>query len=80
MAAASGHVAQINVSPRGGVPKFPVPSAEVTETGVVGDRQRDLRFHGGSQRAVSLYAAARIAALQAEGHPIGPGTTSRRSQ
>lgn len=74
MSAATGHVSQINVNPRGGVPKHAVPSAEVTAQGVVGDKQRDRRFHGGPQRAVSLYSAERIAALRAEGHPIAAGT------
>lgn len=72
---ATGRVAQINVNPQGGVPKHAVASAEVTTEGVVGDRQRDRRFHGGPQRAVSLYAAERIEALRAEGHPIAPGST-----
>ena len=69
-----GHVVQINVNPQGGVPKHRVPSAEVTKHGVAGDRQRDLRLHGGPQRAVSLYSYERIQALQAEGHMIAPGT------
>jgi MOSC domain-containing protein YiiM len=73
--AGTGQVAQINVNPRGGVPKYAVPSAEVTTQGVAGDKQRDRRFHGGPERAVSLYAAERIAALRAEGHPITAGTT-----
>lgn len=74
-ASISGQVVQINVNPRGGVPKYAVASAELTVQGVLGDRQRDLRFHGGPGRAVSLFAAERIAALQAEGHPITPGST-----
>ena len=41
--------------------------------GLEGDRQRDLRFHGGPLRAVSLYSLELIEALQAEGHPIAPG-------
>ncbi len=69
------HVVQINVNPQGGVPKHPVAQAEVTQHGVIGDRQNDLRFHGGPLRAVSLYAIERIQALQAEGHPIKSGTT-----
>lgn len=68
-------VVQINVNPQGGVPKYPVPGAEVTINGVVGDKQRDRRYHGGPTRAVSLYALERIQALQAEGHAIAPGTT-----
>lgn len=71
----AARVVQINVNPAGGVPKHPVPSAEVTINGVVGDKQRDLRYHGGPTRAVSLYALERIQALQAEGHAIAPGTT-----
>jgi MOSC domain-containing protein YiiM len=71
----SGCIAQINVNPQGGVPKYSVPSAEVTVNGVAGDRQRDRRFHGGPLRAVSLYSQERIEALRAEGHPIAPGTT-----
>ena len=70
-----GRLAHINVNPQGGVPKHPVPSAQVAAEGVRGDKQRDRRFHGGPERAVSLYALERIAALQAEGHPIAPGST-----
>ncbi|NTW98204.1 MAG: MOSC domain-containing protein [Oscillochloris sp.] len=69
-----GRIVQVNVNPLGGVPKRPVPAAEITVEGVVGDRQRDLRAHGGPSRAVSLFAIERIAALRAEGHPISPGS------
>lgn len=68
-------IIQINVNPEGGVPKYPVTSAEVTMNGVIGDKQRDRRYHGGPLRAVSLYSYELIQALQAEGHPIAPGTT-----
>ena len=70
-----GRLVQINVNPEGGVPKHAVPSARIHSEGVDGDRQRYLQFHGGPQRAVSLYSAEHIAALQAEGHPISPGST-----
>jgi MOSC domain-containing protein YiiM len=70
-----GRILQINVNPKGGVPKYPVPVVEITINGVRGDYQRDREHHGGPRRAVSLYSAERIAALQAEGHPIAPGTT-----
>jgi MOSC domain-containing protein YiiM len=69
-----GRVVQVNVNPDGGVPKYPVPSAEVTVNGVAGDRQRDRRHHGGPSRAVSLYSHDLIRALQAEGHAITPGS------
>lgn len=45
----------------------------LTPLGLEGDRQRDLRYHGGPERAVCLYSLERILALQAEGHPIFPG-------
>ena len=71
----AARVAQVNVNALGGVPKHGVPSAEITATGVVGDKQRDRRHHGGPTRAVSLYSYEHILALQAEGHPIAPGST-----
>lgn len=70
-----GQLIQINVNPKGGVPKHPVASTRVTTNGVAGDKQRNRRFHGGAQRAVSLYSHQHIQALQAEGHPITPGST-----
>jgi MOSC domain-containing protein YiiM len=71
---AAARVVQINVNPRGGVPKHRVASAEITAAGVAGDKQRDLRYHGGPNRAVSLYSSEHIAALRDEGHPIVPGS------
>lgn len=72
---AQASVLQVNVNPAGGVPKHPVELAMLTADGVRGDRQLDLQEHGGPRRAVCLYAAERIDALAAEGHPIAPGTT-----
>ncbi len=69
----TGRIAQIGVSP-GGVPKLPVEEAEVTELGIIGDGHRDSENHGGPERALCLYSLERILALQAEGHPIAPGT------
>ena len=69
-----GRLVSVNVSD-GGVPKRPVPAASVTREGLSGDRQRDLRYHGGPDRAVSLFSLERIEALASEGHPISPGST-----
>lgn len=69
----SAYVFQLNVS-RGGVPKLPVPEAAVTPAGMEGDRQANRRFHGGPKRALCLYSLEEIRRLQAEGHPIAPGT------
>jgi MOSC domain-containing protein YiiM len=63
---------QINAS-RGGVPKRPVPFAEVGELGLSIDKQTHTHVHGGPERALCLYALERIMALQSEGHPIYPG-------
>ena len=68
-----GRIFQLNCSD-GGVPKLGVREAVVTETGLACDRQRDLRYHGGPERAVCLYALERILELQNEGHPIFPGS------
>jgi MOSC domain-containing protein YiiM len=68
-----GRVVSINVS-RGGVPKRPVEAAEVTALGLTGDAQHDRRHHGGPERALCLYSAELIAALQEEGHPISVGS------
>ena len=51
----TGVVTQLNVS-NGGMPKLPVLFARVTAGGVEGDRQRNLKYHGGPDRAVCLYS------------------------
>ena len=68
-----GVLHSINVS-AGGVPKLARRSATVRASGVEGDRQRDLRNHGGPTRAVCLYSLELIRALQAEGHSIEVGS------
>ena len=70
---AAGRLESINTS-RGGVPKTPVFEALVTDHGLDGDRQRDLCFHGGPDRAVVLFSVDVIRALQAEGHSIAAGS------
>lgn len=68
------YIYQINIS-NGGVPKLPVSEVELTENGLTGDRQRNLRYHGGPNRALCLYSLELIQALQSEGHGIYPGST-----
>ena len=65
---------QINVSD-GGVPKRPVLEAVIAITGVEGDRQRNLKVHGGPDRAVCLFSLELIERLQEEGHPIDVGSS-----
>jgi MOSC domain-containing protein YiiM len=69
-----GRLESINRS-RGGVPKTSMFEALVTEHGLDGDRQRDLRFHGGPDRALVLFSLDVIRALQREGHPVAAGST-----
>jgi len=68
------HIHQINVSD-GGVPKRPVLQGVITNQGLEGDRQRNLRFHGGLERAICLFSAELIERLQDEGHSIDAGLT-----
>jgi MOSC domain-containing protein YiiM len=68
-----GEIFQVSIS-RGGVPKWGVPEATITTSGLVGDEHNDMRHHGSLDQAVCLFALERIEALAAEGHPIGPGS------
>jgi MOSC domain-containing protein YiiM len=69
-----GRIHQLNCS-QGGVPKTPVPDAVLTPTGLAGDRVAHTRFHGGPERALCLFSLELIRELQAEGHPVFPGST-----
>ena len=66
------HVHQVSISD-GGVPKRPVFEAKVGKAGIEGDRQENLKFHGGPDRAVCLYSLELIERLQDEGHSIDAG-------
>ena len=55
------------------MPKLGQPQAEVGFEGLLGDRHRDLKSHGGPERALCLYSLECILALQLEGYPIIPG-------
>ena len=59
----------------GGVPKLGVHEARVTPLGLEGDVQKHTKIHGGPERALCLYSLELIQKLQAEGHPIFPGST-----
>lgn len=69
----SARVLQVNVS-NGGVPKRAVASAHVGREGLAGDAVNHPKIHGGPERAVCLFSLELIQALQAEGHPIFPGS------
>ena len=69
----SGQIVQINISD-GGTPKHPIPKVQITPEGLIGDRQRNLKYHGGPDRAVCLWSAEIIQTLQNEGHSIEAGS------
>lgn len=64
---------QLNAS-SGGVPKLPVREATIETNGLVGDVQKNTKIHGGPMKAVCLFSLDLILQLQAEGHPIVPGS------
>ena len=68
-------IVSININENGGVPKHPVDSAYIGTYGVKGDKQNDLKHHGGENRAVCLYSSDLISELKKEGHPIFEGST-----
>ena len=68
-----GRVHQINTS-NGGVPKLPIPSADVNDRGVIGDEQADKVHHGSPEQALCLFSLEVIEKMQAEGHPIAAGS------
>jgi MOSC domain-containing protein YiiM len=70
---ATGILRQINRS-NGGVPKFAISTpVMLTETGVEGDRQRDLTHHGGRHKAVLMMAAEVLEDLVASDFAVFPG-------
>jgi MOSC domain-containing protein YiiM len=69
----TGVLAQLNVSP-GGMPKLPVVFARVTAGGVEGDRQRNLKYHGGPDRAVCIYSEELYDELRDAGIDMSAGS------
>ncbi|MEA2710653.1 MAG: hypothetical protein QOF78_3254 [Phycisphaerales bacterium] len=65
-------LAQLNVS-KGGVPKRPVDTARVTRDGVEGDAQKNLKYHGGPNRAVCIFSTELYAELRGEGIDVDRG-------
>lgn len=67
----TGTILQVNVS-RGGIPKRPIPSAELTAAGVTGDAWR-FPFHGGVRKAILLVTMEGIDELVSQGFPLFAG-------
>lgn len=70
----SARLVQISIS-NGGLPKLPVEGPQtISPTGVRGDRQRNLKYHGGPDKAVLMIAAEVVDALAARGFPVRYGS------
>jgi MOSC domain-containing protein YiiM len=66
----TGILKQINRS-NGGLPKLPVPGPVMLNPhGIEHDRHRDLKLHGGPNKAVLMIAAELIDSLIAIGYPV----------
>ncbi len=64
-------VISVNIS-NGGIPKLPVPKAEVQEKGLAGDgRSHEKHWH--LDRAVSLMDIETLNVLKEDGYPLEPG-------
>jgi MOSC domain-containing protein YiiM len=57
---------------QGGIPKLAIPSAELTEAGIPGDKWR-YPFHAGRSKAILLVTAEGIDELVAQGFKLFPG-------
>jgi len=72
--AGEGRLLQINTS-KGGLPKVPVAEpVQLSHVGVPGDMQRNLKYHGGPDKAVLMLASEVLDELRAKGFPVVAGS------
>ncbi|MBY0507377.1 MAG: MOSC domain-containing protein [Bryobacteraceae bacterium] len=67
-----GRILQLNISP-GGMPKHAVLESEITPRGLVGDVQRNLKYHGGPDQALLLITQGALDEICALGWTVYPG-------
>ena len=65
---------QIDLRPKGKQGRLQLVRRVVDELGLTADSHAHPKLHGGPMAALCLYSLERILALQAEGHPIFPGS------
>jgi len=70
----TARIVQLSAS-KGGVPKLAIREARATTVGLDVDKQKHTKIHGGPERALCLFSLEVLQTLQAEGHPIFPGST-----
>ena len=68
----AGQILQLSVS-KGGVPKYPVLGGEVGPVGIIGDVQRNRKYHGGPRQALLWITSEGLDELKATGFPVYPG-------
>ena len=64
-----GTILQVNLSP-GGLPKRPVPEAQIQVLGIDGDLHAHPGIHGGPEKALLLIASEVVDGLIARGYPL----------
>lgn len=67
-----GSILQLNVS-RGGIPKRPLPTANLTVRGLDGDDWAHPKYHGGPDQALLLIGQEVLDELSALGYSLYPG-------
>ncbi|MBM3784564.1 MAG: MOSC domain-containing protein [Acidobacteria bacterium] len=68
-----GAIVQLSIS-KGGVPKLAIPAGEAGPLGILGDVQKNTKYHGGPRQALLWITAEGLAELRAAGFPVQPGT------
>lgn len=65
----TGSIVQINIS-RGGLPKLPIPDAQVHILGIDGDEHAHPHIHGGPRQALLLICSEVVESLKEQGFPL----------
>lgn len=67
-----GRILQLNISP-GGMPKHAILQAEITVQGLLGDIQRNRKYHGGPDQALLLITQESLEEIKGKGFAVYPG-------
>jgi MOSC domain-containing protein YiiM len=68
----AGQILQVSIS-KGGAPKLPILGGEVGPLGILGDVQKNTKYHGGPRQALLWITSEGLAELAAAGFPVYPG-------
>jgi MOSC domain-containing protein YiiM len=68
----AGQILQLSVS-KGGVPKYPILGGEVGPVGIIGDVQKNPKYHGGPRQALLWITSEGLEELKSAGFPVYPG-------